>query len=162
MQTFLPDPSFAESARVLDNKRLGKQRIECKQILNAIVNGGGWARHPAVRMWIGYEGALIKYYNVIVTEWKYRGYKHNMKLGPLVRGRDQWDPPMPPWLGLEVFHKSHKSKLISKYPEHYSLIWPTVSDQLPYFWPVDKEGNLDPIVTDSMYRDLTKTPDEWL
>ncbi|MFN7881952.1 MAG: pyrimidine dimer DNA glycosylase/endonuclease V, partial [bacterium] len=33
MQTFLPSPSFAESARILDNKRLGKQRVECKQIL---------------------------------------------------------------------------------------------------------------------------------
>lgn len=33
MQTFLPFPDFARSAKVLDNKRLGKQRIEAKQIL---------------------------------------------------------------------------------------------------------------------------------
>ena len=33
MQTFLPSPNFTESARILDNKRLGKQRVEAKQIL---------------------------------------------------------------------------------------------------------------------------------
>lgn len=33
MQTFLPYPDFALSAKVLDNKRLGKQRLEAKQIL---------------------------------------------------------------------------------------------------------------------------------
>lgn len=33
MQTFLPYSSFEESAKCLDNKRLGKQRVEAKQIL---------------------------------------------------------------------------------------------------------------------------------
>lgn len=33
MQTFLPYPSGRKSARVLDQKRLGKQRVECLQIL---------------------------------------------------------------------------------------------------------------------------------
>jgi len=33
MQTFLPSPSFKKSAQILDNKRLGKQRLEAKQIL---------------------------------------------------------------------------------------------------------------------------------
>lgn len=33
MQTFLPYPSAERSARVLDNRRLGKQRVECLQIL---------------------------------------------------------------------------------------------------------------------------------
>ena len=32
MQTFLPSPRFAESARCLDSARLGKQRVEAKQI----------------------------------------------------------------------------------------------------------------------------------
>lgn len=33
MQTFLPYPSGRKSAKVLDNRRLGKQRVECLQIL---------------------------------------------------------------------------------------------------------------------------------
>ncbi len=33
MQTFLPYDSYADSAAVLDRARLGKQRVEAKQIL---------------------------------------------------------------------------------------------------------------------------------
>ena len=51
MQTFLPYPDYYQSARCLDNKRLGKQRVEALQIHN-IVSGkrttGGWINHPAV------------------------------------------------------------------------------------------------------------------
>ena len=36
MQTFLPYESFEESASVLDWRRLGKQRVEGMQIINAI------------------------------------------------------------------------------------------------------------------------------
>jgi hypothetical protein len=37
VQTFLPFSDFEASARVLDVKRLGKQRVECIQVLR----GGG-------------------------------------------------------------------------------------------------------------------------
>lgn len=48
MQTFLPYPSFAESARVLDRQRLGKQRVEVLQLLRALTGQTkGWANHPA-------------------------------------------------------------------------------------------------------------------
>jgi hypothetical protein len=36
MQTFLPYPSFEETAKILDYKRLGKQRVEAYQIANII------------------------------------------------------------------------------------------------------------------------------
>lgn len=36
MQTFLPFDEFKRSAAVLDSKRLGKQRVECLQILSAL------------------------------------------------------------------------------------------------------------------------------
>lgn len=39
MQTFLPYPNFNESAQVLDRQRLGKQRVEVLQILQAIKFG---------------------------------------------------------------------------------------------------------------------------
>jgi len=62
MQTFLPYLDFAECARVLDDRRLGKQRVEVLQIARAItVPGYGWRHHPAVRMWRGYEEALGAY-----------------------------------------------------------------------------------------------------
>ena len=39
MNTFLPYPNFEKSTKCLDNKRLGKQRIEAWQIYNALKNG---------------------------------------------------------------------------------------------------------------------------
>lgn len=49
MQTFLPYPDFRATAKVLDRQRLGKQRVETKQILLALERPGtptGWGRHP--------------------------------------------------------------------------------------------------------------------
>ena len=37
MQTFLPHKDFSISASMLDNKRLGKQRVEALQIYNVLV-----------------------------------------------------------------------------------------------------------------------------
>src|SRR3712207_9547123 len=54
MQTFLPVADFTETARLLDNPRLGKQRVECLQVLRALeLPDYGWANHPVVTMWRG-------------------------------------------------------------------------------------------------------------
>jgi len=37
MQTFLPYASYAESAKALDNKRLGKQRVETLQVFQVLL-----------------------------------------------------------------------------------------------------------------------------
>jgi hypothetical protein len=77
MQTFLPYPSFPKSAQCLDYRRLGKQRIETKQIwqtLMGVSKGKGWANHPAVLMWKGHEDALIWYGEIMCEEWIRRGY----------------------------------------------------------------------------------------
>jgi hypothetical protein len=50
MQTFLPVANFKESAKILDYRRLGKQRVEARQILNALQGKSkGWANHPATK-----------------------------------------------------------------------------------------------------------------
>ena len=62
MQTFLPYSSFTQTASTLGNKRLGKQRVEAKQIYLALTQEEyGWKTHPAVLMWKGYEQALAFY-----------------------------------------------------------------------------------------------------
>ena len=68
MQTFLPTSDFRESARLLDYKRLGKQRVEGMQLLNAMqpdYDKKGWLKHPAKIMWEGHEDMLRKYVNEI-------------------------------------------------------------------------------------------------
>ncbi|WP_242424468.1 MSMEG_6728 family protein, partial [Frankia sp. EI5c] len=70
MQTFLPYPDFAATAAVLDERRLGKQRVEALQILRALTYAGyGWQHHPAVRMWAGHPRAVAAYGLVICAAW---------------------------------------------------------------------------------------------
>ena len=39
MQTFLVDRNMEKNAKILDRQRLGKQRVECLQILNCLKKG---------------------------------------------------------------------------------------------------------------------------
>ena len=75
MQTFLPVADFADSARLLDSPRLGKQRVETLQILRAIeLPDYGWANHPAVLMWRGRTPALVAYGLAMARVWQDRGF----------------------------------------------------------------------------------------
>jgi len=101
MQTFLPYKDFHRSAKVLDNRRLGKQRVEAYQIINTLEGrSSGWKNHPIVKMWEGHEEALKVYYNVICKEWIRRGFKHNMGFYRIKKKRLSY----PAWLGREEFH----------------------------------------------------------
>ena len=137
MQTFLPCADFRASARFLDRQRLGKQRVEAWQILQALHRTtGGWRNHPAVRMWRGYDAALALYGIAMCREWRRRGYRDTLRVRfkPYVAT----DPLvcLPAWLGDEAFHRSHRSNLLRKAPDHYRPFWPTEADDLPYVWPV--------------------------
>lgn len=153
MQTFMPYDNFIDSARCLDYRRLGKQRVECKQILQALgVPVGGpvrdkpssWRSHPATRMWQGYEYSLCVYAIAVCSEWRRRGYRDTLlpqfmdaANGLLRMGRDS---DAPPWLGDEDFHASHRSNLLRKLPAHYSQFgWSEPSD-LSYVWPSRRYG----------------------
>lgn len=138
MQTFLPYPNFEQTARVLDYRRLGKQRVEAYQImriLTGITNTKGWRSHPAVLMWRGYEPALAEYGRVICLEWKGRGYKDS-----LLPNFEQYanSDNLPYWLGDERLHVSHQSNLIRKDFEYYAPKFPNVPNNLPYYWAVTK------------------------
>lgn len=143
MQTFVPNgPRFGESAKVLDYRRLGKQRVETKQILMALRGESkGWTNHPATKMWKGYEPALALYGAVMCLEWKRRGYVDNLfsyfdsMLTEYVDGGDTGNLQMPPWLYDKDVTESHRSNLIRKLPEFYGPMWPEVPDDLPYVWP---------------------------
>lgn len=129
MQTFLPYSDFHSSARVLDNKRLGKQRVEVLQLVR-----GQWKNHPAAKMWRGYEIALIWYGQLICMEWQRRGFKDTC-LEKISKERDRFESNgYPPWLGDNAFHASHRSNLLRKNPEHYSQYFNDPND-LPYIWP---------------------------
>lgn len=149
MQTFLPYPDFTASAAVLDARRLGKQRVEALQVLRALtVAGYGWQRHPAVLMWNGYEEALTRYGLTVCEAWSAGGRRDTCapSIGAgytaatgrsLVRAQDVLAAAgeLPPWLGDEQLHRSHRSALLRKDPEHYAGVFGDVPPDLPYSWP---------------------------
>lgn len=129
MQTFMPYNDFWEVAKSLDRLRLGKQRVEGRQILNALRNNTGWRHHPIVKMWAGYEPALIHYSNVMIIEWVLRGYNNTMPIILIDPG------PMPDWVNDIELNLSHQSNLIRKNPDYYRPIFGAdVPDNLPYIW----------------------------
>lgn len=139
MQTFLPYPDFAASAAVLDYRRLGKQRVETFQLLNAIrgvdKNGvptekRGWVNHPATVMWRQYVPALHMYGRAMTLEWIARGYNDTM----LNRFEFHGEFELPYWFGREDFHISHQSNLIRKDPEFYLKFFDGVPSDMEYVW----------------------------
>jgi hypothetical protein len=130
---------------VLDDRRLGKQRVETLQVLRALVfpSYKGWKNHPATRMWRGFTAALVAYGLAVCDEWTRRGradavgetlLEFSGGQRPDVDGLRRGGA-LPPWLGLEELHVSHRSSLVRKLPEHYRRYFPDVPDDLPYVWP---------------------------
>ena len=147
MMTFRPYADHEQSARVLDDKRLGKQRLEAYQIMGAMMapltgEVGGWTNHPVVQMWGGRPNPyidhacgelhlrdLLEYYYAIRNEWRRRGFKHQMeyKVLPFVFMASHT-------LNLPVIAKHplpwekpqearHKLILYRKDPEFYGKYW---------------------------------------
>ncbi len=160
IQTFLPYADFDRCAAVLDNMRLGKQRVETLQIIQVLVRlrwnntagviesfaPKGWRNHPAVLMWQGYESALAAYQDATCREWTSRGFNDTCQrktTGLLVAaGRDGGGGLQdPPWLGDEALHRSHQSNLVRKDPEFYAPIFVGVPPDLPYVWPTASPGS---------------------
>jgi hypothetical protein len=149
MQTFTPYSDFEASARVLDTRRLGKQRVEVIQIVRALtVPGYAWRSHPAVLMWQGYEEALGRYGLTMCEVWLERGFGDTCattitqdlhasgvtSIRSYAALRD--GGALPPWLFDPDVIRSHQSALVRKDPVHYGPVFPDVPPDLPYVWPV--------------------------
>lgn len=133
MQTFLPYADFRKSVKCLDNKRLGKQRVEALQILKAIyIDDYGWKNHPCVKMWEEYPHALQVYMNECIDEWIARGFKNTMAKSKPVRNILLL--PLPHWLGNNKLHTSHQSNLLRKDYDYYSKYDWNIGNDMEYYW----------------------------
>jgi hypothetical protein len=158
MQTFLPVADFADSARLLDSPRLGKQRVETLQVLRALeLPDYGWASHPVVRMWQGRTPGLVAYGLAMVSVWRERGFADTTEtligeFAPEVVGTPQAELAaaglLPSWVGDEALHRSHRSNLLAKDPEFYrprfTERFGPEPDDLPYIWPEPDDVPPDP------------------
>jgi|APCry1669189369_1035219.scaffolds.fasta_scaffold04291_3 Pyrimidine dimer DNA glycosylase len=121
MQVFVPSSDYTQSVKSLDNSRVLKQCVESTQLLDIMFNiptksgkpRKGWLSHPALIAWKNNPGALIEYTWECVKEAKSRGIKtqsFEQKLNsyPVC-------PSTPPiWLGDDLVHSSHRSRLLQK------------------------------------------------
>ena len=155
---FVLSANLKENARLLDNSRLGKQRLETKQIINTLEgNSEAWSNHPATLSWRGYVPALKIYYNFIVREWISRGFVNNMELYPVnekyyiiksyfdgittvfYEEKQEDDVTVFPYFfGWWPFIQSHRAALLRKNPDYYSHFYN--EDLIPYLskgyvWP---------------------------
>lgn len=136
MITFLPYTDFVASAQCLDRQRLGKQRVEAKQILWTLLGySEAWKNHPATRMWQGYEEALAEYTLDMCKEWTNRGYTDNIAkmIHQEFPGYSIYKEPA--WLGDNRLHSSHRANLLRKDLIHYSQFSWTEQPEKGYYWP---------------------------
>lgn len=157
MQTFLPFADFRQSMMVLDPSRLGNQVYREGMTLIR----GGWPNHPASKMWRGCEQALAMYLLFGVEELLARGYDYRdrpwchelvkmLPIQPIKSVESALSAHrfilnrciLPPWLGDEAIHASHRGVLLWKNPEWYSQFgWkdkprpPRPDGKMDYVWP---------------------------
>ena len=148
VNVFIPLSDPIEIAKVLDDKRLGKQRVEAKQIIT-IIDGEAksiaWSNHPAVLMWKGYSNELKYYYDCIVLEWIRRGYVNNMPL--FATSKHKKTPPKMPWfMYCKPVIMSHQASLLRKNYSHYHKYFKskTLKPYMTrsYLWVVESEQYL--------------------
>jgi hypothetical protein len=132
-----------QNAKNLDNKRLGKQRLESIQIASCLlIKETRWKNHPAVKMWKGNEHYLIHVYLCeILTEWIKRGFKnekceqHYFNLVEICKYQGIENCNKPKWVSAD-FIESHRSNLLRKDYNFYISKFPDTKLGLEYIWPV--------------------------
>lgn len=103
MNIFLPYDTIEDSVKALDDKRLVKQILECKQIYDVRFNKTGYANHPVVKFYKYYPFFLIRYGVEACHEYRHR-FNKDHKYAPFftslffdniqnVREAD-WEVPM--------------------------------------------------------------------
>ncbi|WP_054857502.1 pyrimidine dimer DNA glycosylase/endonuclease V [Vulcanisaeta sp. JCM 16159] len=130
MQVFRPYIDHGKSAGFLDDLRLGKQRVEAKQVILAILRKlgilrdgrTGWLNHPIVLMYFNnghpYLDDLIKYFYSVIDEWERRGFVNNISLSdvePLINHISyELGTPV-----TEVMAREYRRVLLLKDPCYY-------------------------------------------
>lgn len=138
MQVFLPYPDFKSSLQSLDNRRLGKQRVEAFQLISGLEGrltlkgkpySKGRVNHPISQMFRDNIPALKQYYNDSIDVWVARGFNNTMKKEIISD-----EIVMPVWFGDEEFHQSHRANLLRKDIVYYGKQGWKDDPSLPYRW----------------------------
>lgn len=142
---------FKKTALILDNKRLGKQRVEARDILVILGNKKpSWmskkqfhfllrrySNHPAVKQWKDSEYFLFMYLVFIVFYWKFKGYKDNcLKQAEKFVFKETklfLNNKFPEFVFNQRFITAHRSNLLRKDLIYYRKFFHCKKD-LSYLW----------------------------
>lgn len=110
MQVFIIG-SPLETARALDKRRLNKQIIECKQILDALQGNEAWGNHPAVLQYRGHEQWLRHYMTCL----------NSVMCGAddIARIASNEADEVRPYWHCKDYYEQMKRRLYTKDTEHY-------------------------------------------
>lgn len=143
MQTYLPLPELEGSFLCLDDLTLRQQCLDAVRLLDCLVGYDPcWTRHPAFRMWYGFEQMLCCYAHMAHDFHLRRLTTHSQlfswfMLQETVRRRPDLmgTPAVPPWWNDRRLHTSHQSNLVRKNPAHYGPIFPKTKPSPVWCWP---------------------------
>lgn len=130
MQVFIIG-SALETAQALDKKRLNKQIVECKQILNAIEGKTkAWANHPCTKQYkehiewlIAYTHCLKSYFNNDIHKARIWNL-YAMNLTPKFHTID--------------YLEQMKRRLYTKDNNHYNRWWFLGESQENWYWSTEE------------------------
>lgn len=137
MQVFMPYPCFIDSVGCLDTRRL------INQVTNEsyVMIRNKWPNHPAAQIWADHKWAMAKYCMCGLRELQARGaikhsvYSHWAKYYGSWLGRFAKKRTLPPIMGYEPYHASHRSQLLAKAPRFYAGYgWKEPAGELAYVW----------------------------
>lgn len=130
MQIFIVGTPYY-TAKVLDSKRLNKQIIENKQIMDAILGTGkGWFNHPVVKSYKNHFQWLY-YYNLCLF-WYSRGDK------PMAKKMSEQAMAFKPNFHTEEYFMQMKRRLYTKDNKHYKQ-WANLGESEQNHYYVDGE-----------------------
>lgn len=143
MITWMTRKSIGATAQDLDITRLGNQRRETMQILDALtgVKSPVPPNHPVLKMWIGYEFGLAIYGMMMSMEWHMnRGYADGVfwEFKRVIEALRVDEPGIhyepPPWFQDTDVLQSHRSNLMRR-DAQYNKTWKGTPALWPYLWP---------------------------
>lgn len=158
MITYVTHRGYGATAAALDDRKLGRQRVEAQEIFNTLTLGEELPKDPVYRMWEGYEFALGIYCMMLCMEFTmHRGIADKIfwevaaALKEMKRSDASFSMEHPPWHDDKDVMRSHRSNLLRlqnegdavaghDYLKHFGKATPK---NMPYLWPILDESQED-------------------
>lgn len=136
MQVFIIGTPF-ETAMALDTKRLHKQIVECRQILDALNGAKAWSNHPCVLQYRGHEGWLKIYSECLELELL-KTPNNDAAITAIQAVASVMAKKLTPCFHTQEYFEQMKRRLYTKDKEHYKQ-WADLGESDCNWYCVDGE-----------------------